>query len=329
MTGEGRDGTRRSAGVFEVRPVGPYSFVSSVRFLEGFAPAAYEGGGEEGLRLSFVADGFAAGSEAVAGVYVYPEGDVVVGEVYGEADVGLVRAQVERILSLDVDGSGFPEVGVRDPVIRRLQARYPGLRPVLFYSPYEAAAWAIIGQRVRIVQAAKIKSRLAEELGATVNIRGEPAHAFPGPSRLLALEGFPGLTPVKVERLKGLAVAALEGKLEAVYLRSLPVEDALEGLERLPGIGPFSAGLILLRGAGEPDHLPTSEPRLARAVALAYGLDEPPDAAGLERMAESWRPYRTWVSLYLRAMLEEETREISGTAGDRPVAGKEAKEKMA
>ncbi len=90
---------------------------------------------------------------------------------------------------------------------------------------------------------------------------------------------------------------------------------ALEELERLPGIGPFSAELILLRGAGEPDYLPEHEPRLARDVAIAYGLEEPPGVGELRKLAECWRPYRTWVSLCLRAMLEEETREISGNAG--------------
>ena len=32
-------------GYFEIRPVGPYSLASSARFLEGFAPAPYEGTG--------------------------------------------------------------------------------------------------------------------------------------------------------------------------------------------------------------------------------------------------------------------------------------------
>jgi DNA-3-methyladenine glycosylase II len=64
----------------------------------------------------------------------------VVGEVFGDADPEAVRDQVARILSLDVDGSGFPAVGRRDPVVGGLQARWPGLRPVGFFSPYEAAA---------------------------------------------------------------------------------------------------------------------------------------------------------------------------------------------
>ena len=291
-----------------MRPVGPYSFGQSVRFLEGFAPAAYEGTELGHLHLAFVADG----GEEVAGVCVREERGVILGEVSGEADVGVVRDQVARILSLDVDGRGFPGVGERDPVVGRLQARYPGLRPVCFYSPYEAAAWAIIGQRIRIVQAAGIKNNMAKELGPSVEVDGGREHAFPGPGSLTELEGFPGLTSRKVEYLRRLGREAAAGELDAATLRSMSEEEALERLQELPGIGPFSAGLILLRGAGAPDLLPAKEPRLPRAVAMAYGLEAPPTEEELVRLALGWRPYRTWVSLHLRAMLEEETREIAG-----------------
>lgn len=67
-----------------------------------------------------------------------------------------------------------------------------------------------------------------------------------------------------------------------------------------------------MRGAGEPDVLPASEPRLGRAVALAYGLDAAPSGPELERLAANWRPYRSWVSFLLRVFLEEETHEIRG-----------------
>ena len=293
-------------GRFELRPFGPYSFRASVRFLEGFAPAAYEGNEEGHLHLAFVADG----GEDVAGVCVREEGGVILGEVSGGAGVDVVRKQVERILSLDVDGGAFPEVGRRDPVVGRLQARYPGLRPVCFHSPYEAAAWALIGQRIRIVQAAKIKDRMAGELGPTVEVHGEKMHAFPGPKRLETLNTFPGLTTRKVEYLRHLGRAAGKGKLDATCLRSLPERDALAHLQQLPGIGPFSASLILLRGAGTPDLLPASEPRLGRAVAMAYDLETPPTPEDLQRLSHNWHPYRTWVVLHLRAMLEDETGEI-------------------
>ena len=102
-------------------------------------------------------------------------------------------------------------MGKRDLVMGRLQTRYPGLRPVCFFSPYEAAAWALISHRIRITQAARIKARLAEELGPVVEIHGRKEPAFPGPSRLRQLETFPGLFGHKVEYLHQLAQATLEG----------------------------------------------------------------------------------------------------------------------
>ncbi len=298
---------------FVLQPLGPYSLMASVAFLEGFAPAAYDGGEmADHLHLAFVVDG----SEQIAGVCLRSQDSTIVGEVVGEADPTVVRSQVARILSLDTDGRDWPRVGERDLVMGQLQARYPGLRPVCFFSPYEAAAWAIISHRIRITQAARIKARLAEELGPAVEIHERKEHAFPGPSRLMQLETFPGVFGHKVEYLHQLAQATLEGKLEATFLRGLSPEQALEHLKTLPGIGDFSAQLILLRGAGEPDALPTHDPRLGRAIALAYGLDHLPTTQEARQIAEAWRPYRTWGSLLLRVMLEEETQEIARGRGE-------------
>ena len=157
---------------------------------------------------------------------------------------------------------------------------------------------------MRIVQAAKVKQRMSEELGRSFSFHGDRQAAFPVPSELERLEAFPGLSDLKVTRLRELAAHARTGGLDAEHLRALPVEEALDELRELPGIGPFSSELILLRGAGEPDHLPTQERRLRHAVALAYGLENDPSQDELEELAERWRPYRTWVCVLLRSWLE-------------------------
>ena len=86
-------------------------------------------------------------------------------------------------------------------------------------------------------------------------------HAFPSPMRLAELDTFPGLAGRKPEWLRSLAQAALVGQLDAARLRAMPHEVAMTDLKKLPGIGDFSAGLILLRGAGDPDAVPGQEPR--------------------------------------------------------------------
>ncbi len=301
---------------FSLVPQGPFSLAAGIKFLEGVTPAAYRGSGANVLELAFPVEG----SWETAGVRVRQDSAGVTAEIVSpEAPspglVTEVRPQVERILSLDVDGSGFAAVGERDPVVGEVQRRYPGLRPVGFWSPYEAAAWTIIGHRIRITQAAAVKARMAQELGEPVSFGGRVVHAFPSPQRLAKLGMFPGLAGRKPEWLRSLAQAALDGRLDAARLRAMPHADAMADLKKLPGIGDFSAGLILLRGAGDPDAVPGQEPRLARAVALAYGLPGPATPEQLREISGNWKPYRTWVTLLLRAQLEYETGEITGRPG--------------
>ena len=85
--------------------------------------------------------------------------------------------QACRFLALDIDARAWPEVGRRDPVIGGAQAQLPGLRPCGFHSPYEAAAWAVLAQRLRIAQAARLRAELTARYGED--------GAFPAPPTLL------------------------------------------------------------------------------------------------------------------------------------------------
>lgn len=288
---------------------GPFSLAASTRFLEGFAPAGTFASAEQHpLALAFPVEG----DWRTAGAVVRQDGDRVHAEIHGDVDAQAARAQLARLLSLDIDGSGFAAVGRRDPVVGGLQRSYPGLRPVGFWSPYEAAAWAIIGQRQRIMQAARVKQRLAEAHGESIELDGRRLAAFPAPSVVRDVDAIPGVAERKLPWLHAIADAALDGTLDGARLRSLEAPEALAELRELPGIGPFAAELILVRGALHPDLFPTQERRLHAEMAAAYNLTDPtPDE--LDRIADAWRPYRSWVGLLLRTRREDETGEIAGT----------------
>jgi len=273
-----------------LEPRGPFSLEYAARALERFAPAAHAEPPDPGhLHLAFVPDG----SPAAAGACVrHEDGDLVL-ESFGAPDPAATREQVERVLSLDVDATAFAVVGRRDTVVGALQARYPGMRPVSFLSPFEAGVWFLLAQRIRMRQAAALKARLRDALGERVDVHGDERVAFPAPARIAALDAFAGIPDVKLERVRALAAAALEGRLE---------------LRELPGVGPFTADGIVIRGAGAPDHLALGEPRLGQAVALAYRLDAAPGPERIAELAEGWRPFRSWVAVLLRTMLEDERR---------------------
>ena len=82
-------------------------------------------------------------------------------------------------------------------------------------------------------------------------------------------------------------------------MRGLDHNAARSELLELPGIGPFSADLILLRGCGVTDAFSLREPRLRTAISRAYGV--PDDDREIEQVAEQWRPWRTWASVLFRA----------------------------
>jgi 3-methyladenine DNA glycosylase/8-oxoguanine DNA glycosylase len=296
----------------ELAVSGPFDLAASARFLEGFSPASRPDAARHPGELRFAFP--AAPSWRPVGVVVRqdrPDDPVLVRVIGDPSDVDSAIVHTRRILSIDIDGSGFASVGARDPVVGELQRRYPGLRPVAFHSPYEAACWTIIGQRIRIVQAAAIKELLAQRLGTPVDVDGVPLPAFPDPNTLLRQPHVPLVSEVKSHRLHAVAEAALAGDLDADQLRALPRDDALERLRRIPGIGPFSAELTLLRGAAHPDAFPTAERRLHQEMTTAYHLDDP-TPADLSRIAEAWRPYRTWVALLFRTRREDDTGEITG-----------------
>jgi DNA-3-methyladenine glycosylase II len=212
----------------------------------------------------------------------------------------VIRDRLEHILALDVDGVGFRNLAKKDGVVAELCADRPGVRPVLFPSPYEAAARAIIGHRLAVNQAASVHARLAAENGIGVEVGGKTVYGFPAPDRLAKLSPVSGLAQKKVEQLRALGDAASEGWLDTERLQAMSYNAAMAHLQELGGIGPFSAELIMMRGVGDSDAFPLTEMRLHRAMAAAYGLGDNPDLTELQGIAENWRPYRSWVGLLFR-----------------------------
>jgi DNA-3-methyladenine glycosylase II len=280
---------------FTITAEGPFDFGAALRFVEDWPATSALPSDGHALRFAYCAesDWLPIGVTVTAA----PGGvSVATTRAAGPA----IRAEVARILSLDVDGGGFAKLGDVDPVLGELQARNPGLRPVCFWSPWEAACWAVIVQRSSMLIASRLKQRIAERYGAQVDVDGRTYAAFPPPVTLLDAGGL-GLPAQKEEWLRGLARAALDGLLTTEYLRGLAPEQALAELRELPGVGPFSAGLILIRGAGAPDAFPGDEPRLFAILREAYGLPEDAPPAAYRKLADAWRPYRSWASFLFRA----------------------------
>jgi DNA-3-methyladenine glycosylase II len=275
---------------------GPFSLAAAASF--GFGPNTGRPDPDANLmRLAFVADDFRHHIGAV--LTQEPDGSLSA-DISGDAPVDAAETQLRRILSVDTGVAGWLEAGQADAVLGSVQAAYPGLRPVLFHSPYEAAAWSVLSQRRHRAQATALRRRLSEAASVRFELAGQPEAAFPLPAQLLEITEFAGIEPSRMARLHGVAQAALDGQLNAVALSAASHESALADLQRISGLGPVYATLVYLRSTGVKDALTLGEPRLADYLRHYYGLTESPGAAVVEKIAEKWRPFRTWASVLFR-----------------------------
>ncbi len=300
---------------FTIVPTSAYSLRESAEFgFGGRAGDRFDGV----MRMAFCVDGY----QSQVGVELRQDERGVHGAIRTvenarrTVDVEAIRRQVARVLSLDHDATGFSEVGVRDPVIGQLQDVAPGLLPVLFYSPYEAAVWSIISARRPANQMAEVRRRLSEQFGAVFTVAGQTLAGLPTPAQLLRVSEFPGLTGEKIERLHGIARKADQGLLDVDRLRHIGPDASTDDLLRLKGIGPFYASLITIRAVGFTDIPPADEPMLRDLVTQLYRLPEPCTREQFLDIAEAWRPYRTWAGVLIRAASGRLAAPAASGAGD-------------
>ena len=165
---------------------------------------------------------------------------------------------------------------------------------------YGALLRSIVGQQLSTKAARTIYERLI----------GLYDGQTPAPEQIVAtnpeeLRGM-GLSRAKAAYLHSLARHVIDGELELDRLTELEDDEVMAQLTAVKGLGPWTAHMFLLFHLGRPDVLPVGDLGVRRAVELAYGLEDLPTPAELERIAEPWRPYRSLASLYLWRSLDNE-----------------------
>ena len=313
---------------------GPFELAQALAFLRGFLPAGGSASGPCGSASGRSGGDCYRAAHVIAGrplaieVSQDPDGLLMRLAGAGASAAHLFEAEelTRRVFSLDLDGALFQrQVGKADKVIAGLQRRFPGLRPVLFSTPFEAACWAVLSQRTRMSQAAHLRSKLVAALVPKVMVDGHELTAFPAPEHVLAaggaLAGVVGVSEVKATRIQRLAERGERGDFEPRFLRGISDERARAWLEQSPGIGAWTSEFVLIRGVGRPDLLPRGEWRLLSAVQRYYDLAERPTFEDLERLSGGWEGFRSWAAFLLRAALHLDTRGIRAGGATDPSAG--------
>lgn len=235
-----------------------------------------------------VADGTYRRSLALAGgpavVAVTPDGagiDVELLALADPRDEPAALAACRRLFGLDSGGADADAVLGADPVLGPLVAARPGVRVPGAADGFEIAVRAVLGQQISVARARDLATRIVAAAGEPLSCaHGEITHLFPTPERLAVVDDAVLAMPrTRAAALRALAASGLP--LEA------PADAA--ALQRLHGIGPWTAGYVALR-LGDPDVFLDGDV-VVRATLRALGAG----AADAER----WRPWRSLAVVHL------------------------------
>jgi DNA-3-methyladenine glycosylase II len=184
-------------------------------------------------------------------------------------DLGAAQT-LRKVLGLDVDPKPLLQLARAEPALRTTLLALRGMRPPRFADLFEAFASVLPFQQLSLDAGLAIVGRLVVRFGQHLERGGRRYHAFPtaeaiGGARLERLRSC-GLSARKARTLRSVARAIASRELTEEGLSKMSTSQALETLTALDGIGPWSAGLVLLRGLGRNEVFPPGDIGAARSL---------------------------------------------------------------
>jgi len=211
----------------------------------------------------------------------------------------VIIARLRRVFDLAADPLAISAHLAKDPALAPLVETRPGLRVPGAWDGFELAIRAVLGQQITVVAAVRLAGCLVATHGERL---AEPdrdlTHVFPRPEVLARAD----LTTLGMPRSRAATLSAVAAAVVAdpdLFCVSRGLDQAIERLSSIRGVGEWTAHYIALRQLREPDAFPAADVGLMRALAHLEGRTW--SSRELVGRAESWRPWRAYAAQHLWA----------------------------
>jgi AraC family transcriptional regulator, regulatory protein of adaptative response / DNA-3-methyladenine glycosylase II len=195
-------------------------------------------------------------------------------------------ARVRDLFDLDADGRAIDEHLSRDPKMRALVKKTPGVRVPGAFDGFELAVRTVLGQQVSVAAATTLCARLALAFGPP---RADVlANAHVDDVARIGVPKSRAATLIEIAR----AVHAREVTLEP----GADVAGTIATLVTLKGIGPWTAKYIAMRALGARDVFLEEDLVIRKRVGRA---SLPATVEAASKRAQRWAPYRSYAVLRL------------------------------
>jgi len=221
-------------------------------------------------------------------------------------DLSTAIARCRRLLDLDADPEAVVDALGADADLSALVAKAPGQRIPRTVDEPELALRVVLGQQVSLKAARTHAGRIVAAYGQPVaDVNGGLTHVFPAVEQLAEIDPAHLAFPKSRQRSLVTLIGALADG-DVVLDAGCDWNRAREQLLALPGIGPWTAEVIAMRGLGDPDAFPATDLGV-RLAAEHLGL--PADPRPLTERSTQWRPWRSYATQHLWTALEHAVNE--------------------
>jgi len=173
---------------------------------------------------------------------------------YGEASPGgdlleTLKEEVWSALGGDEDLRGFYRFARGDPILAVVVEHLKGMRVGMARDLFGDVILAILLQMAPMARSSRMMEAVLGEYGRRIAFDGREVTLWPRAGEIAAVDPRELRRRAKIgyraERLVGAARFLSDHPISPGDLASLPEEEAIRRLREIPGIGPYSAGIIL------------------------------------------------------------------------------------
>jgi DNA-3-methyladenine glycosylase II len=221
------------------------------------------------------------------------------------AQLGLEAERiVSSLLNLTLDLKPFYRTVRDDKVISEIVKRFRGLKYPLTATPFEALVDSIIEQQISLAVAHRTQAKVIKSFGDLLTLKGESYYAFPTPNDLgsASVEELRkyGLSLKKAEYIRDISCLISQGTLDlGKYKDYADTQAAIEELDKIRGIGVWTAEMTLIRGIGRLDAFPADDLGLRRIISHYYFSDRKIFSEEARNVAMKWGQWKGLASFYL------------------------------
>jgi DNA-3-methyladenine glycosylase II len=211
---------------------------------------------------------------------------------------------VHALFNLELDLSLFYRKTREDKIMAGLASKLRGLKGPSTPTVFEALIDSIVEQQISLNVANRLETRLIKTFGAALNLGENTFYAFPTAQRLASATVQElrtcGLSVRKAEYIRGISKLIAHRKLDLEKFKDYKdAEEIVSELDKIRGVGVWTAELTMVRGMHRLDVLPADDLGLRRLISHFYCKDRKISGQEARRIAEKWGEWKGLASFYL------------------------------